>query len=267
MKIDLHLHTTFSDGIYSPEQVIKLSQDNGLAVVSLTDHDTAGAYQSIDGLAPDGLKIIRGVEITANYDGNEMHMLGYFKKGLTGRLRDFLDHTQAERISRIKEGLNNLRKHNINLSYDELSEFNKGESVGRNHLANLLVARGYARSVKESFGLYLKDELNNIPRLLTPVKEVIEVIHQNDGLAFWAHPPRKFFESFLPDFVALGLDGLEAFNYRKTTAFAHYYTDTAQKYGLLVSAGSDWHGFEGEIFPDKVFYREEITDKLVNLLS
>jgi hypothetical protein len=267
MKIDLHLHTTFSDGIYTPEQVIKLSRDSGLEVISLTDHDTAGVYQHLDGAESGRLKIIRGVEITANQDGNEMHILGYFKNGLSDRLTRFLNHTQAERISRIKEGLNNLRKHNVNLSYDELSEFNKGESVGRNHLANLLVARGYASSVKESFLLYLKDELNNIPRLLTPVKEVIEVIHQNGGLAVWAHPPRRFFEDFLPVFAGLGLDGIEAFNYRKTTAFGLHYSDTAVKYNLLVSAGSDWHGFEGEVFPDKVFYREEMTDKLVGLLS
>ena len=134
-------------------------------------------------------------------------------------------------------------------------------------MANLLVARGYAASVKESFGLYLKDELNNIPRLLTPVKEVIEIIHQNGGVAVWAHPPRKVFEKFLPGFVECGLDGIEAFNYRKTTAFAHYYAEIAQKHNLLISAGSDWHGFEGEIFPDKVFYQEEITDKFISLFG
>src|SRR3989339_141430 len=267
MKIDLHLHTTYSDGVYSPEDVVKLSRDNGLDVISLTDHDTAGAYQELGEKETNGLRIIRGVEITANYDGSEMHILGYFKGVLSGQLQDFLNNTQAERISRIKEGLTNLRKHNINLSYDELNEFNKGESVGRNHLANLLVARGYAASVKESFGLYLKDELNNIPRLLTPVKEVIEIIHQNGGVAVWAHPPRKVFEKFLPGFVECGLDGIEAFNYRKTTAFAHYYAEIAQKHNLLISAGSDWHGFEGEIFPDKVFYQEEITDKFISLFG
>ncbi|MEW6026158.1 MAG: PHP domain-containing protein [Planctomycetota bacterium] len=267
MKIDLHLHTTYSDGIYSPETVIKLARDNGLDAISLTDHDTVGAYQELEGVETGGLKIIRGAEITANHEGNEIHILGYFKEDLGGDLQDFLNNTQAERIRRIKEGLSNLRKHNINLSYDELNEFNKGESVGRNHLANLLVAKGYAASVKESFLLYLKDELNIIPQLLTPVKEVIEVIHRNQGVAVWAHPPHRFFEKFLPDFKEWGLDGIEAFNYRKTTAFAHYYADTALKNNLLISAGSDWHGFEGETFPDKVFYREEITDKFINLFD
>ena len=267
MKIDLHLHTTYSDGIYPPEEVVKLSRANGLDVISLTDHDTVGAYQELGEIETNGLKIIRGAEITANHAGNEIHILGYFKDGLSEQLQDFLNNTQAERINRIKEGLSNLRKHNINLSYDELNEFNKGESVGRNHLANLMVARGYTTSVKESFLLYLKDELNIIPQLLTPVKEVIEIIHRNKGVAIWAHPPRKFFEGFLPAFVECGLDGIEAFNYRKTTAFAHYYADMAMKHNLLISAGSDWHGFEGEIFPDKVFYQEEITDKFVNLFN
>lgn len=266
MKIDLHLHTSFSDGIYSPEQVIKLARDSGLEAIALTDHDTIGASQSLAGKSAGGLKVICGVEITANYDENEMHMLGYFKDGPGERLNVFLNHTQAERISRIKAGLQNLGKYNINLSYDDLSEFNTGESVGRNHLANLLVARGYAPSVKGAFVSYLKDELNNIPKLLTPVKDAIEVIHQNGGLAVWAHPPRRFFEDFLPVFIDFGLDGIEAFNYRKTTAYAHHYADTAEKYNLLMSAGSDWHGFEGELFPEQPFYRENITDKLVGLL-
>ena len=91
MKIDLHLHTTYSDGVYSPEDVVKLSRDNGLDVISLTDHDTAGAYQELGEKETNGLRIIRGVEITANYDGSEMHILGYFKGGLSGQLQDFLN--------------------------------------------------------------------------------------------------------------------------------------------------------------------------------
>ena len=130
MKIDLHLHTTYSDGIYPPEEVVKLSRANGLDVISLTDHDTVGAYQELGEIETNGLKIIRGAEITANHAGNGIHILGYFKDGLSEQLQDFLNNTQAERINRIKEGLRNLRKHNINLSYDELNEFNKGESRG-----------------------------------------------------------------------------------------------------------------------------------------
>jgi hypothetical protein len=268
MRIDLHLHTTCSDGIYSPSDVIRLAINNGLEIISLTDHDTDAAYQCIN--AEDikkRLKIIRGVEITANYQDNEIHILGYFKNATSNKLQRFLNRIQNERVNRINKGIKNLREHNIKLSYDELSEFNKGESIGRNHLANLLVARGYANSIKESFMLYLKDGLDIIPQLLTPVKDVIEIIHEDKGISIWAHPPHKFFEEFLPVFKGWGLQGIEAYNYRKTRGLSDYYCKTAKKYNLFVTAGSDWHGFDDETFPDKLFYHENITDKFVNLFE
>ncbi|MFH0888717.1 MAG: PHP domain-containing protein [Planctomycetota bacterium] len=268
MRIDLHLHTTCSDGVYSPAEVVKIAITNKLELISFTDHDTDAAYKLIDvNEIKKHLNIIHGVEITANYQDNEVHILGYFGNGTSDKLQDFLNLIQNERVTRINEGMGNLRKHNINLSFAELKEFNKGESIGRNHLANLLVARGYATSIKEAFTLYLKDELNIIPRLLTPVKDVIGIIQENKGVSIWAHPPRKLFDEFLPVFKKWGLQGIEAFNYRKTRALSDYYCETAKKYNLFVTAGSDWHGFDNEIFPDKIFYHENITDEFVNLFE
>jgi 3',5'-nucleoside bisphosphate phosphatase len=267
MRIDLHLHTICSDGVYSPDEVINFAVKSGLEVISFTDHDTDAAYGLIDKATLSfGLRIIHGVEITANHEGNETHILGYFRNGSSAKLKGYLKNLQKARVTRINEGIKNLAKRNIKLSYDDLTKFSKGESIGRNHLANLLVENGYASDIKESFALYLKKDLNIVPQLLTPVKEVIEIIRDCDGIPVWAHPPQKYFDEYLPTLREYGLQGIEAFNFRKTGRTSNYYTDTARKLNLFVTAGSDWHGFEDELFPDKVYYKEYLTDKFVNYL-
>jgi len=264
MRIDLHLHTTCSDGNYPPQKVIELAVDNELEVISITDHDTDAAYDLIDKAKVGNISIIHGVEITANHEGNEVHVLGYFRNGTSDRLRDFLKRLQDERVGRISESIRNLEKHNVKLNYDDLAKFSKGESIGRNHLASLLVENGFADTVKKSFELFLRKDMNIVPQLLTPVKEAIEIIRSNDGVAVWAHPPQRFFDDYLNIFRGYGLQGIEAFNYRKTTSTSNYYTDTAKKLNLFVTAGSDWHGFENEDFPGKLYYKESVTDKFVS---
>lgn len=264
MKVDFHLHTNCSDGLFKPDEVIDMVAREGYGLVAITDHDCAGAYDWLkDRPLPHPLRIIKGVELTANHQDKEIHILGYFRDGFSGELAAFLKDAQAERNRRINTSIKNLQKHNINITYGDLLDFSKGESVGRNHLASLLVHKGYVASQREAFDLYLNDETAIVPPMMTPVKKAIELIHNSNGVAVWAHPPYDWFQPFLPDFVNWGLDGVEAYNQKRSLANARHYQQTAEGLGLLVTAGSDWHGFEGETFLTN--YVPEIVDRFVNI--
>ena len=264
MKVDFHLHTNCSDGIYKPDEVIDMVAQQGYNLVAITDHDCAGAYDWLKGhQLPPGLKIIKGVELTTNHQDKEIHILGYFRDGFSGKLTGFLKDAQAERNRRISTSIKNLHKFNISITYGDLLEFSKGESIGRNHLASLLVHKGYVSSQKEAFDLYLNDDAAIVPPMMTAVKKAIELIHGSNGIAVWAHPPYDWFHSSLQEFVNWGLDGIEVYNQKRSLANARHYQQTAEGFGLLVTAGSDWHGFEGETFLTN--YVPEIVDQFVSI--
>jgi len=249
MTIDLHLHSSISDGLYAPEDVLKKAKAEGLKVISLTDHDSYSGYERLKTASTnDDIRIIRGVELSSTYEDNEIHILGYFKNGVSRGLKVFISRAQSDREGRISEALVNLKGKGIELTRNELMQFYHGESIGRNHLAQLLVSRGYADSFTRAFQDYLKYEMNIVPRTKTLVEDAIKIVKDSGGVSVWAHPPFKLFDKCIKTFMDIGLDGVEAYNSRKSNNNSFYYHTVAEKFGLFITAGSDWHGFPEEKF-------------------
>lgn len=264
MLVDLHLHSNVSDGLYSPKEVYDRIREAGLDLVSLTDHDSCGGYERLKKLiADDDTKLIQGVELSAVWEEKEIHILGYFRKGISEELTRFLADAQRNREQRIAEALRRLKEKGMDLTYRELLQFNHGESIGRNHLAQLLVNRGYADSFVSAFQDYLKYEQKIVPQTPTPVDKAIAVIKNSGGLSIWAHPPFKVFDKYLLAFIGMGLDGVEAFNWKKSNNHSSYYQMTAEKFGLLITAGSDWHGFPEETFMKESYYPVKVLDRFI----
>lgn len=264
MRIDLHLHSNVSDGLYSPEEVYQKAKAAGLNIMSLTDHDSCSGYGRLKKASlNEDIKVICGAELSSNYEDNEIHILAYFKEGISKELENFVYEAQINRDRRISEGLDNLRKIGIDLSHIDLMQLCHGDSIGRNHLAQLLVKRGYVDSPIQAFQNYLKYDLNIVPRTKTSVRDVIEIIKSSNGISVWAHPPFKLFDRYLPTFMEMGLNGVEAYNRKKPSNDSFYYHTVAEKFGLLVTAGSDWHGLRDENFLTEGNYPVEIMDKFI----
>lgn len=265
MRIDLHLHSNCSDGMYAPEEVLRRVQAADLGMISITDHDSCSAYEQVKKSSDNGVRIIRGVELSSTYENNEIHIMGYFRDGINGALERFLTDAQANRRRRIALGIENLlKKYGMELSYEELIQISQPESIGRNHLARLMLKQGYVNSIAEAFRVYLNYNFEVVPQIETQVKTVIDIIRASGGITVWAHPPFGLFDKYLTVFMDLGLQGVEAYNQRKSSKNTFYYHTVAEKFGLMISAGSDWHGFQNETFLSEANCPPEVVENFIN---
>jgi hypothetical protein len=253
MKVDLHLHTNLSDGLYDPEQVVSLATAAGLTHIGITDHDTISGCSRTLEAAPEGLTVIPGVEISCTWrDGSlrppqwEVHILGFFPRGFSQALKSFLRRAQDERRLRVAEALRRLARIGVRLSMEQLERIARGDSLSRTHLARVMVEKGYARNLPDAFRRYLDYKLGCVPRTSNTVAAAIEVIRSSGGIAVWAHPTFDIFDASLRKFMDMGLDGVESYNCRKDTIHFYYYESVTEHLGLVSTVGSDWHGFRSE---------------------
>jgi predicted metal-dependent phosphoesterase TrpH len=271
MSVDLHAHTTASDGSLTPTELVALASKVGLRAVGITDHDTIyGWDEALAASAHYGVEIIPGVELSTSYEGGRFHLLGYYIRSAS-RLLETLDTIQRARANRNGEIFENLQQLGVPLEETEVRAF-AGEfgQLGRPHFARAMMARGYVASVQEAFDEYLADgkPAYATKAVLTP-QEAIAQIHDAGGVAVWAHPPlnRNFtlseLEQKLTDWVSWGLDGLETYYTRYTPEETAWSREVVQKHGLLASGGSDFHGVskpdinlgtaqDGMVVPDEV---------------
>jgi len=244
-RIDLHLHTTMSDGKYEPSYVVEKAIEAGLSVISLTDHDTIqGSLAGLEA-AGDRIKVILGVEFSSFYNGEEIHILGYFPRGVGGEIQRILENLQEERVSRMKLCLLNLRKKGFRVGYEDVLKFVGGRSVSRSHIARALVEQGYASSIYEAFTRFLTAEAGLIPPPTLTPHRLFKILSSSDAISVWAHPEPAQFDRYIKEFAEAGLCGVEICMKRRTQ-FALYYEKTALDMGLLLTFGSDWHGFTEE---------------------
>ena len=244
MFADLHLHSRFSDGTYTPEEMVAQGQRHGLAVLALTDHDT------VQGCAPmaaagklAGMQFIPGTELTAEQDGNELHILGYFLDTENTRLLTEIAKFQAVRQNRIREMVARLNAHKIPLRAEAVFELANCRSPGRPHVARALVRGGHCASPDEAFRRFLKkDRPAWVPKFKISAAHAIELIHQAGGVAVMAHPGLNRTDEAIPALAAAGLDGLECFHTKHSTSTTRHYLEVAEQQRLLVTGGSDCHG-------------------------
>lgn len=248
--IDLHAHSSASDGTLSPGELIALAARQNLTAVALTDHDTvSGLEEFIAAARETTVYPVPGVEISAFYNNREIHLAGLFIDSHNQNLLELLKQMRIDREERNNVILNKLRSLGYHISEEEILEEAGGECVGRPHFAGALMKKYDFESRQDVFDQCLKRGTPGYsPRKLPPPDKVIEVIHEAGGLAVWCHPiyrtkgERSFVRKMLKLLVPMGLDAIEAYYSIFSTQQTQMLLTMAQEFGIAVSGGSDFHG-------------------------
>lgn len=242
---DLHLHTQFSDGTFTPEELVLYAQKSGLACIALTDHDTVeGCARAAAACARVQMEFVSGAELTAEHEDVEVHILGYFLDTQNQVLLQRIGQFQSVRQQRILKMVDALNALGVPLKAEAVFALANCKSPGRPHVARALVKEKLIGSLDEAFERYLKKGRPAwVPKTKMSALEGIQLIHQAGGLAVIAHPGLNRSDEIIPDLVAAGMDGIECFHTKHSTVMSERYLEMAEKHHLLVTGGSDCHGF------------------------
>ena len=267
--IDLHLHTTASDGRSSPEDLVEVAVRSRVTVMAVTDHDTvAGLDRTAAACQRAGVEWVPGIEITAIREQVDVHILGYFIDHRAPLLSDFLKAQVADRRRRVREMIAKLDAIGVHVDADQLLGGHGGldaKWIGRPLLARALVRAGRVRSQREAFELYLAEGgAAWVPRRAPSPEEVVELIHQAGGIAALAHPGLMSRDEWIPPMAAAGLDVLEVYYIEHSPDMTTHYRILAGRLGLAMSGGSDYHGdpSHGPARPGSVSLPEAAFDAL-----
>lgn len=240
---DLHTHTTHSDGLYMPAQVVELAARSGLVGVAITDHDSLAGIAEARAVAPPKLEVIAGVEITAEHNGRELHLLGFFFRPEDEALGLSLERLRVHRVERFWAMAGRLRACGVSVTDEELRAAAGSESLGRRHLAELLVQGKQAGSVREVFARYLHDGGRAVvPKVRLPAEEAIALVRGAGGVSSWAHPGADCTRESVMQLRRLGLQALEAEFPSGRKLRCQQLRAWAAEFGLAVTGGSDCHG-------------------------
>ena len=241
---DLHLHTRFSDGTYSPEELVRQAERQELQGVALTDHDTVeGCAPTERACAAAGIEFIPGTELTAEQDGHEIHILGYGIGVQDPKLLREIGKFQTVRQDRIREMVQRLNQINVPLRVEAVFALANCRAPGRPHVARALVQAGLVGSLDEAFERFLKKNRPAwVPKFKMSAANATELIHQSGGVAVMAHPGLNRSDEVIPAMVEAGLDGLECFHTKHSATTSEHYLQMAAHFHLLVTGGSDCHG-------------------------
>lgn len=243
-KADLHVHTYYSDGASSPSEVVQSAAKMGLSAIAVCDHDCIdGLIECREAAIKYGIELVPGVEVTAEIHGIEIHILGYFIDTDNTVLVKMLETLRESRIKRIYSMIDKLREHKLNILPEEVFGLSTRGSIGRLHLATALCEKKLVRNRKEAFDKYLADDAPcYVARFNAQPEDAIGAILKAGGVPVYAHPGAMGRDDFIPTFLKAGLRGLEVYHSDHKKKTTQYYLNLAQKYGLLVTGGSDCHG-------------------------
>ncbi len=244
MFADLHLHTNFSDGTFTPEELAARAAEQGLQAVALTDHDTVGGCPRMaEACAQGGLEFIPGAELTADHFGKEVHILGYWLDTDSPALLSRLAGFQAVRAQRIRDMVQRLNRKGVALSSEAVFQVAQCQSPGRPHVARALVEGGFCRDYDEAFEKFLKKgRAGWVPKAKMETKTAIELIHAAGGVAVLAHPGLYRDDSIIREMAEHQLDGLECWHTKHNAEVSRNYVQKAEALGLVPTGGSDCHG-------------------------
>jgi predicted metal-dependent phosphoesterase TrpH len=243
-RADLHTHTIHSDGALSPVELVTKAKRVGLSAISITDHDTINALDDAASFSDEyGIEIIPGVELSTNYNGSEIHILGYFIDVKNKHLLQSLTVFREERLKRVERIVDKLNRMNIPLTVESVLANAGSGAVGRPHVANALVNGGHASSYQQAFNKYIGEGRPAYEKksVVSP-EETVRLIADAGGLSFLAHPGRSIDEATLTHLIKAGLDGIEVIHPSHSPELVKYYRGIVSQYCLLESGGSDFHG-------------------------
>lgn len=249
MILDLHIHSTYSDGTNSPVEIVSMAAKKGLTVISITDHDTmAGTQESIEAGKREGLQVIPGLELSVVHEGKPIHILGYWMDEHNKELQAGLNRIQYERDERNRKIIHKLVKLGIPVTEEELDVCSKHGQAGRPHIGSMLIKHGVVKNINQAFQHYLKkDRCAYVARYEFKAETAIRLIKQAGGIAVFAHPVQfdsslATLPTFLDQLTPFGLDGIEMYYPTQSPSFRKKLAPIAQKNNLLYTGGSDFHG-------------------------
>jgi predicted metal-dependent phosphoesterase TrpH len=269
--IDLHAHTTASDGSLTPTQLVALAKETGLAALGVTDHDTVAGLAEADAAAlAAGLILVPGVELSVDYPHGQFHLLGYFVDYTSRTLLDRLQYLQDFRSNRNEKMVALMQQAGLPITMADLEREAGGDVIGRPHMALAMVRKGIVASTQEAFDRYLADgKPCHVPKVKLHPPEAIALLKSAGAVTVLAHPkylriddPEKL-RAELAGFKETGLDGIEVFYFRHTEEETALYGEIARELGFVISGGSDFHGaskpdvklgvvYQGAALPDAV---------------
>ena len=268
LKKDLHMHTRFSDGELTPQELIDMRAEEGYELLAITDHDGIGGSVAGAPYAVSlGLQFIYGIEFDSeDVLGKDLHILGYGVDPHDEEFMDTLIYVTEERRNRNEKFRDCLNKRGYGITPEEIWNVNNGRYVGKPTFATVMVQKGIVKDVKEAFDTVFKEkDLKAIKKITLPTQQVIEVIHKAGGLAVMAHPmeqrrPNESFEEFRPRLYELmdkmreyGIDGLECFHPSASPEQSELFVAYAKEHGLMITRGSDFHSKENRNYD--IFHR------------
>ena len=248
--IDMHVHTNYSDGDFSPEEIIKLAKENNIGILGITDHDTLDGVKAINNKQFKDIKIVKGIEISAHVDKGTMHILGYDIDLENKELNDKLEELKTNRFNSTLSVMEQIRRdYGIKFSYKDIIELINSRHIGRPDLARLCIKYGYSDTISDAFNDFLnpaKDKTRKFDRNIF-FPESISLIKNSGGIAILAHPKtlrlnNEELDKLIANMKLHNLDGIEVYNSIHKKEDVDFYLELAKKYDLLISGGTDYHG-------------------------
>lgn len=245
IKADLHIHSNFSDGRYSPLEILQMSKNAGFTTISITDHDNINAIDIAQQNADKyGIEVIPGIEFSTDFMGKEVHILAYFIDYKDTALIDFIEGIRNSRIERLRQMINRLSQLNCIINADGfISKYSTNITLGRPHLALEMVNNKFVKNYVDAFIKFIGDGKPAYVKKPNPdIKTVLNIISDLGGLSFIAHPGKYFQNTQLQQIIDAGVDGIEMIHPSHSYSDIHNFDKIAAQNFLLVSGGSDFHG-------------------------
>jgi predicted metal-dependent phosphoesterase TrpH len=268
IRADLHTHTYYSDGKYSPAELLTKAKACGLHYLSITDHDNVdGIEEAIETAKELGIELVSGVELSSEHNGREVHILGYFIDHQNPELLEYLKGFRQLRLKRAEKIVDKLNALNIPLKMtDVLMKVRDNTSIGRPHIAIAMLENNFISNYYEAFIKFIGDNkpaYEKKPNIST--KAAIDLIANSGGLSFIAHPGKVIRDEMLVDIIELGVDGIEVVHPSHPSEYINYFQDFVSQYFLLESGGSDFHG--GRLNDDSVLGSYWISEQKVTAMK
>lgn len=266
MYADLHIHTTASDGSDSPREVIYKAVKLGLKAIAITDHDTFGGIQDALHVSREvDLEVLAGIELSTEYQNREIHILGYLMDVEDKTFASHLVSFRKARCNRIGKIVKKLQELNLSLTLNDVYEKAGDGSIGRLHVARVLLGKGIVGSIKEAFDKYIgKGAVAYVPRLKCTPYQAVKLIRSAGGVAVLAHPALVDVEDYIPYLIEAGLQGLEVYHPQHKPFDIEHYLGLTRRFGLIATGGSDYHGGDTKGF--EVFGKYTVNYSVVEEL-
>jgi 3',5'-nucleoside bisphosphate phosphatase len=243
-KADLHLHTLCSDGELTPAELIRKAAAAGLKAIAVTDHDTIDGLQEARNAAKRiGIEVVAGVELSVSAGGQEVHMLGYYFDAEHEGLRQHLELFRQQRFDRAVAMVDRLNKAGIRLQFEAVLACSRGKALGRPHVAAALQHAGYVMTRQEAFARFLGPTgTAYVAKPEFPAQDALALLHDAGGIGVLAHPSHWTPDAVVKSLIRIGLDGIETVHPSHEPWLTAFYTQLAQRYSLVETGGSDYHG-------------------------